>query len=45
VRIGLDWALAGLFQRDPVSLGAMSEATRSSDGQRSGSPPNGAVAS
>jgi NADH dehydrogenase len=45
VRIGLDWALAGLFQRDPISLGAMSEATRSPDGQRSGSPPNGAVAS
>jgi NADH dehydrogenase len=42
VRIGLDWALAGLFQRDPVSLGAVFEPTRSPDGQRrSGSPPNG----
>lgn len=45
VRIGLDWALASLFQRDPVSLGAVPETTGSSDGQGSGSPPHGAVAS
>jgi NADH:ubiquinone reductase (H+-translocating) len=45
VRIGFDWALAGLFQRDPVSLGPMSEETRSPAAQRSGSPPNAAVTS
>jgi NADH dehydrogenase len=38
VQIGLDWALAGLFHRDPVSLGAGSETTRSRDGWRTTIP-------
>ena len=45
VRIGLDWALASLFQRDPVSLGAVPEAPHSPDEQGGGSPPDGADAS
>jgi NADH:quinone reductase (non-electrogenic) len=32
VRIGLDWALASLFRRDPVSLGSVRETSDSTQG-------------
>jgi len=36
VRIGLDWALASLFHRDPVSFGAVPETTQSPEGPEEG---------
>jgi NADH:ubiquinone reductase (H+-translocating) len=43
VRIGLDWALASLFHRDPVSFGSMPETAQSPEGPEEG-PPDRATA-
>lgn len=44
VRIGLDWALAGLFQRDPVAFGGVPETTQFPAGSEGGHASTPAMA-